>query len=423
MNVLVIGQGGREHSIVQKLALSSQVETIFAAPGNGGMTEAELVSISETDHDSLIAFVKEANIGWTIVGPEVPLLEGVVNSFREEGLNIFGPTKEAALIEGSKAYAKEVMAANGIPTGDHQVFSSMEEALRFIERAEFPIVIKANGLAAGKGVVIAQDQQEADQAIREMLGGERFGEAGETIVVEEFLEGDEFSLMAFVHGTNVYPLLPAQDYKRAFDDDQGPNTGGMGAYAPSENIPRSEVDRAVETILKPTAEALDQAGRPFTGILYAGCILTNEGAKVIEFNARFGDPETQVVLPLLENDLMQVIEDIADGRDPQLKWKQASCAGVVVASKGYPGPYEKGHPLPSMEENARTFSVYAGVKKDQDYLVSAGGRVLFVGAIGSGVDEAIEDVYRALHAAPNPNFFFRTDIARQRSTSFSSEYK
>ncbi|QST00374.1 phosphoribosylamine--glycine ligase [Pontibacillus sp. ALD_SL1] len=423
MNVLVIGRGGREHSIVRKLAESERVGTIFAAPGNAGMTEAVPVAISEQDSAALITFAKQQEVAWTIVGPEVPLLEGIVNAFREEGLNIFGPTKEAALIEGSKAFAKEVMASSGTPTGDYRTFSDEEEAISYLESVDFPIVIKANGLAAGKGVVIAEDEQEAHQAIRGMLGGEQFGEAGKTVVIEEFLVGEEFSLMAFVDGRDVYPMIPAQDYKRAFDDDQGPNTGGMGAYAPSENIPASEVERAVRSILKPVAEALVDLGRSFTGILYAGCILTEEGAKVIEFNARFGDPETQVVLPLLENDLMQVIEDVAAGRDPKVRWKQATCAGVVVASSGYPGSYEKGYPLPELDEDPACFSIYAGVKEDQGNLISDGGRVMLIGSVQPNLEEATANVYKTLLPVTSPYFFYRTDIARHKTMSSSSEYK
>ncbi|KGP89685.1 phosphoribosylamine--glycine ligase [Pontibacillus chungwhensis BH030062] len=423
MNVLVIGRGGREHSIVRKLAESERVETIFAAPGNAGMTEATAVTIPEQDTAALVDFAKANEVAWTIVGPEVPLLEGIVNAFREEGLNIFGPTKEAALIEGSKAFAKEVMATSGTPTGEYRTFSDQETAISYLDSVDFPIVIKANGLAAGKGVVIAEEEQEAHQAICGMLGGEQFGDAGKTIVIEEFLEGEEFSLMAFVDGCDVYPMIPAQDYKRAFDDDKGPNTGGMGAYAPSENIPASEVERAVESILKPTAEALVDQGRSFTGILYAGCILTKEGAKVIEFNARFGDPETQVVLPLLENDLMQVIEDVVAGRDPKIRWKKATCAGVVVASSGYPGSYEKGHPLPELKEDSASFSIYAGVKEDQGSLVSDGGRVMLVGSVQPDLEEATANVYKTLLPVTSPYFFFRTDIARHKTMSSSSEYK
>lgn len=327
MNVLVIGRGGREHSLIQKLAESDQVERLFAAPGNAGMTEqAECVTIDEGNHEALVAFAEEKDVGLTIIGPEDPLADGLADSFTKAGLPVFAPSGRAALIEGSKRFAKQLMKKYDIPTADYEAFTNADEAKAYIAEKGAPIVVKADGLAAGKGVVVAETVKEADKAVEEMLGDGRFGEAGHEVVIEEFLDGDEFSLMAFVRGGNVYPMVPARDHKRAFEGDQGPNTGGMGAYAPVPTLSHDSYDAALETIVRPAAKAMVEEGRSFTGILYAGLIETNEGPKVIEFNARFGDPETQVVLPLLENDLLQVLLDVLDGKDPELTWKNQSCA-------------------------------------------------------------------------------------------------
>ncbi|MGV2620766.1 UNVERIFIED_CONTAM: phosphoribosylamine--glycine ligase [Halobacillus marinus] len=420
MNIMVIGRGGREHSLVQKLAASKQTEKIYAAPGNAGMKEAVCVAIEEGDHDALVSFAKENDIHLTVVGPEVPLLEGIVDHFQANDLKVFGPTKDAALIEGSKHFAKQMMDKYDIPTAEYQAFSDLVEAKAYIKEKGAPIVIKADGLAAGKGVVVAETLEQALEAADSMLGEGQFGEASSEIVVEEFLAGDEFSLMAFVHGPNVYPMIPAKDHKRAFDGDEGPNTGGMGAFAPVPGLASSSYDTAVESIVRPVAEAMVQEERPFTGILYAGLIETDKGPKVIEFNARFGDPETQVVLPLLKNDLEQVFLDVMDGKDPELQWSEESCAGVVVASSGYPGGYVKGRPLPALETSDSAFLVHAGTALENGTYVSDGGRVLLVGSKGNDLSRALDCAYEALrplHA--NEDFFYRRDIGRS-SITFSS---
>ncbi|MBH0231454.1 phosphoribosylamine--glycine ligase [Halobacillus yeomjeoni] len=425
MNILVIGRGGREHSLIRKLAESEQAETIYAAPGNAGMeAHAERVAIEETDVDTLVSFAKEKQIGLTIVGPENPLMDGVVDRFEEEGLKVFGPSKQAAVIEGSKHYAKSLMMEYGIPTADYRAFTDLAEAKNYIREQGAPIVVKADGLAAGKGVVVAETLDEALLAAEDMLEKGQFGEASREIVVEQFLQGEEFSLMAFVNGSDVYPMIPAKDHKRAYEGDQGPNTGGMGAFAPVPDLKESSYDTAVTSILKPTAEAMMQEGRSFTGILYAGLIETVEGPMVIEFNARFGDPETQVVLPLLENDLVQVFLDVLDGKDPELSWSKDTCAGVVVASDGYPGVYEKGRPLPDLDETDGAFAIHAGTEKKGARYVSSGGRVLLVGAKQKSLAQALEVVYDKLQVfEDNEDFFYRRDIGGSSIASSESHIK
>lgn len=335
MNILIIGSGGREHAIGKKIAQSPAVEKVYCAPGNLGMVldGIRLVDIKETDHQGLIEFAKQAGIAWSFVGPEIPLLNGIVDDFKNAGLKIFGPTKAAALIEGSKSFAKELMERFKIPTAASKSFTSYPKAKRYIEEKGAPIVIKADGLAAGKGVVVAMTIEEALRAASDMLERNRFGKSSQTIVVEEFLVGEEFSLLAFVDGATVYPMVIAQDHKRAYDNDEGPNTGGMGAYAPVPQISEKIVEIAIDHILKPAAEGMLTIGRPFTGILYAGLIATADGPKVIEFNARFGDPETQVVLPRLKSDLAQVITDLLAGKSIELAWEtEGYNVGVVVAA-------------------------------------------------------------------------------------------
>src|SRR5690625_322531 len=323
------------------LAKSDQVTQLFAAPGNGGMAKlGSCVDIDELDIEGLIHFVKENKIDLTVVGPEAPLNAGIANRFSEEGLAIFAPKKEAALLEGSKEIAKDFMKRHSIPTANYEVFTEADKAKAHIKEKGAPIVIKADGLAEGKGVVVAMTEKEALEAVDLMLVDREFKSAGETIVIEEFLEGAEYSLMAFVNGTSVYPMIAARDYKRAYDRDEGPNTGGMGSFAPVPDVTKEDYDFSVQNIIQVVADKLVEEGRSFTGILYAGLKLTKEGPKVIEFNTRFGDPETQVVLPLLENDLYQVLTDLLDGQNPKLRWKDAACTGVVVASKGYPSAYE-----------------------------------------------------------------------------------
>ncbi|WP_307413151.1 phosphoribosylamine--glycine ligase [Neobacillus ginsengisoli] len=411
MKVLIIGQGGREHAICRKVKESPQVNKVFVAPGNPGMVDvAELVSI--TDHEQLLQFAKEQQIDLTIIGPEVPLLEGLADKFMEAGLAVFGPRKAAAEIEGSKAFAKELMDKYQIPTAEYAVFTSFEEARLYIEEKGAPIVIKADGLAAGKGVTVALTIEEAIQSLEEMLIGGKFGESSSRVVIEEFLSGEEFSLMAFVNGETVVPLEIAQDHKRAFDGDLGPNTGGMGAYSPVPHISDNVVHMAIETVLKPAAKAMVQEGRSFCGILYAGLIETENGPKVIEFNARFGDPETQVILPRLKSDLVQTIIDLLDGKCPVLKWDEQAMLGVVVAAAGYPEAVEKGAVLEGLSEiDKDVFTFYAGVSKNKSgELITDGGRVLLVGARAENLHEAQKKVYVELKKLTCDGVFYRKDI-------------
>lgn len=411
MKVLVIGRGGREHAICQKVSESPQVEQVFVAPGNAGMADvAELVKIEETELDKLIQFAKTEEVGLTIIGPEVPLLAGLADKFREAGLSVFGPNQKAAEIEGSKSFAKHLMKKYSIPTAEYEVFSDYEAAKQYVIEKGAPIVIKADGLAAGKGVTVALDLEEALNSLKEMLEDSKFGEASATVVVEEFLAGEEFSLMAFVNGENVVPLEIAQDHKRAFDGDKGPNTGGMGAYSPVPQISEHDIQLAVETIVKPAAKALVKEGRSFCGILYAGLIQTEKGPKVIEFNARFGDPETQVVLPRMKSDLVQIMLDVMNGNTPEIEWDTQSMLGVVVASNGYPESYEKGAQLNRLDE-VGGFVFHAGTEMGASgRFLTNGGRVLLVGAKADTLANAQASVYEELAKLHCDGVFYRKDI-------------
>lgn len=413
MKILVIGSGGREHAVAKKFLQDPQVETVFCAKGNPGMRKdgIKTVAIEESDHESLIAFAQEQEVDWTFVGPEVPLLNGIVDDFQGAGLEIFGPNRQAAMIEGSKEFAKELMRDNQIPTADYQSFTDSAQAKAYIQLKGAPIVIKADGLAAGKGVVVAETVDEANAAVEAMLEQNAFDESGAKVVIEEFLAGEEFSLLAFVKGEAVYPMVIAQDHKRAFDGDLGPNTGGMGAYTPVPQIPQEMVDQAVAEVLLPAAIGMIRNNTPFTGILYAGLIATNDGPKVIEFNARFGDPETQVVLSRLESSLAQIIDNLLQDQVPTIQWNQSASIGVVIASQGYPGKYQQGMPVPSPEGEGTQF-FYAGVEEtaDQGDLTAAGGRVFLVEASAEDLATAQKNVYEAINKLPLSGLFYRNDI-------------
>ncbi|BCB35381.1 phosphoribosylamine--glycine ligase [Bacillus cereus] len=411
MNVLVIGRGGREHALAWKFAQSEKVEKVYVAPGNEGMRDvATPIDIDENDFDALILFAKENHVELTFVGPEIPLMNGIVDRFKEEGLRAFGPNKAAAVIEGSKAFTKELMKKYNIPTAAYETFTDYEEAVQYIEKVGAPIVIKADGLAAGKGVTVAMTLEEALQAAKEMLQDVKFGEASKKVVIEEFLDGQEFSLMAFVNGTTVHPMVIAQDHKRAFDGDKGPNTGGMGAYSPVPQISESAVQEAIETVLHPTAKAMIQENRSFTGILYAGLILTNDGPKVIEFNARFGDPETEVVLPRLENDLVDVCNAVLDESELTLQWSEESVIGVVLASKGYPEAYKKGDIIKGLDALQDVIVFHAGTAMKHGDFVTNGGRVLFVACKANSLQEAKDKVYKEIGKIESDGLFYRSDI-------------
>lgn len=414
MKLLVIGSGGREHAIAKKLAEDATVTQVFCAPGNPGMKKdgIEVVPVAENDQAGLLAFAKEQAVDWTFVGPEAPLAAGLVDAFESAGLKAFGPSKDAAMIEGSKDFAKQLMVKNAIPTGAYQTFTDFAKAKAYVEAQGAPIVIKADGLAAGKGVVVAETVPQAIAALSEMLEDNKFGASGARVVVEEFLAGEEFSLLAFVRRDKVYPMVISQDHKRAFDGDKGPNTGGMGAYSPVPQIPQEIVDEAVQRILIPAAKGMIANGTPFTGILYAGLIATEKGPKVIEFNARFGDPETQVVLPRLKSSLAAIISALLADEKPVIEWADNAAFGVVVAADGYPGTYEKGRPIPLIEDSEVTV-YYAGVSETDGQLVAAGGRLFLVEAEGENLPEAQEKVYRALAVAKLTGMFYRKDIGHR----------
>ena len=411
--ILVVGSGGREHAIVDALSHSPQVEKIYCAPGNAGIArQAECVAIGAEEIEQLADFAEKNGIDLTVVGPEASLCAGIANEFERRGLKIFGPTKEAARIESSKEFAKEIMMKKNVPTGAFQTFEDFEEALDYVRKGKLPTVIKYDGLAAGKGVVVAQSLEEAGMALRDMLLDENFGSG--KVLIEEFLDGPEFSFMCMVNGDKVYPLAMAQDHKRAFEDDKGPNTGGMGAYSPVDFVTEEVERRAYDEIMKPVAEALSEEGTPFRGLLYGGLILTEDGPKVIEFNARFGDPETEVVLPRLESDLVEMIEAVMEKRDYTAKWSDEGCLGIVVAAEGYPGSYRKGIKLEIPENDYRLTVYHMGTKASDDGIVSAGGRILM--AVGRDKDlrkareTALESVEKI---APEGGVFYRKDIGKK----------
>ncbi|MGG0736686.1 phosphoribosylamine--glycine ligase [Niallia taxi] len=412
MKVLVIGRGGREHAICTKIKESKLVDTLFVAPGNVGMTDvAERITIEETEIDKLVQFATDNKVDLTVVGPEVPLLLGVVDKLEAAGLKVFGPKQKAAEIEGSKSFAKDLMKKYEIPTGQYETFSDFEQAKAYVLKVGAPIVIKADGLAAGKGVTVAMTVDEALASLEEMLVGAKFGDASATVVIEEFLAGEEFSLMSFVNGETVIPLEIAQDHKRAYDGDQGPNTGGMGAYSPVPHIDEAIVQTAIDTVVKPTVQAMIKEGRSFTGILYAGLIATEDGPKVIEFNARLGDPETQVVLPRMKSDLVEVLLAILAGETPVIEWYEEDMLGVVVAANGYPESYGKGAVIKGLENMDDVSVFHAGTSLDEDGNFTVdGGRVLLVAGKSKTIKDAQDKVYKELEKMESDGVFYRKDI-------------
>ena len=410
MRTLVIGSGGREHAIVEALSRSPQVDKIYCAPGNAGIANlAECVNIGVTDIEALADFAEKEKIDMTVVGPEAALAAGVVNLFNERGLKIFGPTKEAARIESSKEYAKQVMDRFEVPTAGYRAFDNYDEAIAYVKAGKIPTVIKYDGLAAGKGVVVAMSLEEADAALKDMLLDSSFGKG--RVVIEDFLEGPEFSFMCVVSGDKVYPLELAQDHKRAYDGDKGPNTGGMGAYSPVPFIGEDVKERALNEILKPVAEGLVKEGNPFTGILYGGLILTEDGPKVIEFNARFGDPETEVVLPRMKSDIYALFDAALKGEEFEIEWDKDAVLGVVLASKGYPGSYEKGAEIKGLE-NVDSSVYHMGTALKDGKLLTAGGRVLMVTGKGATLEDAHAAAMESLAKIECPALFHRSDIGK-----------
>ncbi len=419
MKVLVVGGGGREHALAWKLAQSPKVEKVYAAPGNAGIQRlGECIPIEAEDVGAVADFAEREGIDLTVVGPEAPLVEGIVDEFERRGLRIFGPHRDAAMIEGSKALAKQICAEAGIPTAKFEIFDSPEEAEKFVKSTDGKIVVKADGLAAGKGSLVCSTVEEALQAVKTIMVERKFGDAGRKVVIEERLYGEEATVKAFVDGETIRLMPAAQDYKPVFDGDRGPNTGGMGCYAPMPLVDEKMARRVEDEIIRPAIEALKKRGITYKGVLYAGLMLTDEGPKLLEFNCRFGDPEAQVVLPLLRSDLVDILEAVIDGRlaEAQVEWAEGCCVCVVMASKGYPGSYEKGKLIEGVEraeamENVVVF--HAGTKSEDGRLVTSGGRVLGVTAIGRNFAEARERAYEAVAQIHFDGAHFRRDIAEK----------
>lgn len=417
MNVMIIGGGGREHAIAASIAKSPRLTKLYAAPGSDGMADlAERVPLAVTETAKIVAFVKENNIEMVFIGPEVPLLNGLADALREEKIMVLGPEKAAAELEGSKAFSKDIMKKYNIPTGDYEVFTDMAAALAYLKTAVYPTVVKADGLAAGKGVVIAEDQAAAVAAVKSMMEDKIFGESGSRIVIEEFLEGEELSLLAFTDGQTVVPMLPSQDHKRIDDCDMGPNTGGMGAYAPAPVGTAEVVTEAMEKVMRPLVAAMAKEGRPYRGVLYAGLMVREKSVKVLEFNARFGDPETQAVLPLLDSDIITVAEAVNNGTLDQIdiRWKDGYAVCVVMSAKGYPASPVKGDVITGLnEEQPDTFVFHAGTKKVDGQFVSDGGRVLGVTAFDKDLKTAIEKAYRRVGTIDFKECHYRKDIGQK----------
>lgn len=416
MRVLVIGRGGREHAILWALKKSPKVSKLFCAPGNAGIAGlAECVAIQEDQFERISDYAKEAAIDLVMVAPDDPLAAGLVDHLEERGITAYGPRKNAAIIEGSKVFTKELMRKYSIPTAAYESFDRYEDAVAYVRAQGAPIVIKADGLAAGKGVIVAHTLEEAEKGLKEIMLDKVFGTSGSSVVIEEFLQGQEMSLLSFVDGTTVRPMVPSQDHKPVFDQDKGPNTGGMGTYSPLPHIPESVVQEALATIVRPTAEAMVKEGRPFKGVLYAGLMLTDKGPKTIEFNARFGDPETQVILPRLKTDLLDIFLATINGTLDQLpiEWNEDAAVCVILASPGYPAAYPKGLPITGLDEvGADALVFHAGTAANElGQTVTNGGRVLGVVGLGADIAAAREKAYGEAAKIRFEGAHYRTDIA------------
>ena len=412
MKLLVVGGGGREHAIIKKLKETPQVQEIFAPPGNGGIAaDATCVPIGATDIEGIVKFAVEQGIDYAVVAPDDPLVLGAVDALNAVGVPCFGPNKAAAIIEGSKAFAKDLMKKYGIPTAKYAIFTELSQALDYLETAPIPTVVKADGLALGKGVIIAQTREEAKEAVTDMMVNAKFGKSGSTVVIEEFLEGPEVSVLSFTDGKTVVPMVSSMDHKRAGDNDTGLNTGGMGTIAPNPYYRPEVARRCMEEIFLPTIRAMEEEGRTFQGCLYFGLMITRDGPKVIEYNCRFGDPETQVVLPLLESDLLTIMQATTNGTlaQTEVKFSDKSACCVIKASSGYPLSYEKGFEL-TMTEEARAHTYVAGAKIENGKLLTSGGRVTGTTAVADTLEEAIREAYRLAEGVHFDNAYFRRDI-------------
>lgn len=412
MKVLVVGSGGREHAIIKKIKENKNVETIYAYPGNGGMKDdAVLVSGSATDIEGVVSFAKANKVDYVVVTPDDPLVLGMVDALEKEGIPCFGPKKNAAIIEGSKVFSKNLMKKYGIPTAAYEVFDDVNKALEYVETCPIPTVVKADGLALGKGVVIAMTREEAKEAVISAMSDHRFGASGDHIVIEEYLEGPEVSVLSFTDGKTLKPMVSSMDHKRALDNDEGLNTGGMGTIAPNPYYTEEVAKECMEKIFLPTIEAMNKEGRTFKGCLYFGLMITKDGPKVIEYNCRFGDPEAQVVLPLLESDLLSIMMATTNGTldKTEVKWSDKSACCVIMASKGYPTHYEKGFEI-TCEEDVKNDIYFAGAKLDGDKLLTNGGRVLGVTSVDESLDKAIKASYEKVNKIHFDNSFYRHDI-------------
>ncbi len=418
MKVLVVGSGGREHTLVWKLAQSPRVERIYCAPGNGGISKlAECVDIGANDMEGLVRFTRESGIDLTVVGPEDPLVQGIVDRFEEAGLRVFGPKKNAAILEGSKQFTKDFLTRHGIATAAYESFTDPEAAIAYIRRQGAPIVVKADGLAAGKGVIVAQQVDEAIAAVEQIMRAKRFGAAGDTVVVEACLVGEEASFMAFTDGKTVVPMLSSQDHKQVLDGDRGPNTGGMGAYTPAPVI-QERTAEIMDAIMVPTIRGMAEEGRPFSGVLYAGLMITGDGISVLEYNVRFGDPEAQPIIFRLKSDLVDIIEAILENRlhECRIEWSKGASACVVLASGGYPGSYETGKEITGLDavpDSDDLYVFHAGTQKSGGRIVTAGGRVVGVTARGADLASTLGKSYDAVNRIHFEGKHYRTDIGQK----------
>ena len=417
MKVLVVGKGGREHALVWKIAQSPRVSKIYCAPGNAGINQkAECVPIKAENIPELIRFAQEKEIDLTVVGPEAPLTKGIVDEFEKRNLRVFGPSKSASQLEGSKVFAKEIMLEAGVPTGKCEIFEDSDKAAQYIKSQPVPIVVKADGLAAGKGVIVAKTKEEALEAIDLIMIKRAFGKAGDKIMIEECLVGEEASILAFCDGESFIPMVASQDHKAIYDGDNGPNTGGMGAYSPAPVVNEDMMKTVSSRVFQPIINKMKEKGMPYKGILYAGIMITESGLKVLEFNVRFGDPETQVILPRLKTDLIDIIESCIDGKlnEANIEWKDEAAVCVVIASGGYPGSYKKGEIITGIkqaEELQDVIVFHAGTSLEGENILTSGGRVLGITGLGASIEQAIDKAYKAVGEIHFDKMYFRNDIA------------